>query len=65
MSVPTRLRHTVRPLHPYIVEWLQQKHTTLWGEAFTVTEDDRAALAADWLIEQIDSFNAYMEDGAQ
>lgn len=46
----------------HIKEWLQTKHTALWGRSFMITADDSLEAAAQWFSEQMASYVDFMRD---
>lgn len=36
-----------------ILGWFPTLHSTMWGETFTITDDDRAVVAAKWFRDQM------------
>lgn len=47
------------PILPVVEAWLQQKRTTLFGQAFDLSQNPEAA--ARWFTEQVDDFLTFAE----
>ena len=50
---------TKQPLIEDVANWLQTKHTTLWGGHWSVTSGDTCKQAAEWFCTQVADFNQW------
>lgn len=51
-----------QPVVDDVMQWLQTKHTTMWGgEGWTITKDDTCRRAAEWFVSQINEFQQWRE----
>lgn len=48
-----------------IIDWFKSKHTTMWGQTFTVTDDDRALVAARWFRTELKDYAQHRYKGAR
>lgn len=44
-----------------ILGWFPTLHSTMWGETFTITDDDRAVVAAKWFRDQMIKWADHVE----